>query len=319
LHYTFKNIVLKNLYKLMLLLLSVTLFTSCAFNKVFLNPGKVNGKTNSFSYTSGNGTTETIVKLEGESYQPTLIKVGKDTMNFDFTIESVVFKSSNGNKLNGWLLKPKNQIPTITLLHFHGNSGFLFNQHQAISPLIKYGFQIFMFDYSGFGFSEGKATRENVLADANAALDYLKNRPEVKNTKLIIYGQSLGGHLAAVVGSQRQNDIDGLVIEGAFSSHKEMAGHVVPLFGNILVKQVYSAKKSIKKFNKPLLVIHSREDKIVPLFMSKKIFDKANQPKEFYEVDKYHIGALQFYSNEIATKIKRFLSVNQPILSLSLP
>lgn len=302
----YKNIILENRYNLLPLLLLATLFTSCAFNNMFLQPAKINSQTNSLGYSNGNNTTETFVKFDGESYQPKLILVGKDTLNFDFTIESVIFKSSNGNKLNGWLLKPKNQNPTITLLHLHGNSGFLFNQHQAISPLIKHGFQIFMFDYSGFGFSEGKATRGNVLADANAALDYLKNRPEVKNTKLIIYGQSLGGHLAAVVGSQRQNDIDGMVIEGAFSSHKEIASHMVPFFGNILVAQGYSAKESIKKFNKPLLIIHSREDKIIPLFMGQKIFDNANQPKEFYEVDKFHIGALQYYSDEISAKIKAF-------------
>ena len=91
------------------------------------------------------------------------------------------------------MLKPKNVTPTITLLHFHGNAGFLLSQYQAMTPLLKYGFQIFVFDYSGFGFSEGKATRTNVLIDGNSALTYVKSRDDIKNTKLVIYGQSLGG------------------------------------------------------------------------------------------------------------------------------
>ena len=166
----------------------------------------------------------------------------------------------------------------------------------------------FMFDYSGFGFSEGKPTRVHVLADALAALDYIKTRQDVNNTKLVIYGQSLGGHLSAVVAAKRENDISGLVIEGAFSSHKDIGGHMVPFFGKLFVKQGYSAIKSIKNFHKPLLVIHSTEDQTIPFYMGKKIFDNANQPKEFYEVKKCHICAPIFFTEEIADKIKKMLN-----------
>lgn len=279
--------------------------SSCSFNKIFLQPTKIPTSTKKLNFKYGNDSI--LVLFSGENYQPTFIKNGLDTNTQNFTIESVVFKSTNGNLLNGWLLKPKDGIVTTTLLHMHGNGGCLLSQYLAISPLVEKGFQVFMFDYSGFGMSTGKATRKNILADALSALDYIKSRNDVKNTKLVIYGQSLGGHLSAVVAAQKQDIIDGLVIEGAFSSHKDIGGHMVPFFGKVFVKQGYSALKSIKEYHKPLLVIHSTEDKTIPFFMGKKIFDYANEPKTFYQVEKCHICAPIFYADSIAHKINEHI------------
>ncbi|MFO7656688.1 MAG: alpha/beta hydrolase [Bacteroidales bacterium] len=295
-------------YKILLLILTITLLTACSFDKMYLQPTKVPADAKGITLKSVTDTT--IVLFCADTYQPTFLKNGKDTIAFDFTIESVVFESSNGNKLNGWVLKPKNEIPTTTLLHFHGNAGLIISQFQAIAPLIKYGFQIFVFDYSGFGFSEGKATRKNVLIDANSVLSYVKTRPDIKHTNIVIYGQSLGGHLAAVVAEQRQSDIAGLVIEGAFSSHKDIAAKTSGIFGRILVSEKYSAYKSIRTFRKPVLVIHSTEDEVIPYKMGQKIFDNANAPKEFYEIKKCHICGPEFYTDSISQKIKNMLTIN---------
>jgi len=148
------------------------------------------------------------IHLPGNAEQVYFVKNGKDTIDLGFTIENVFFKSTNGDTINGWLLKPKKQPAQITLLHMHGNGDFMFNHYNDISPLVKRGFQVFMFDYSGFGKSSGKATRDNVLISALPALDYVKTREDVKTTKLVIYGQSLGAHYATVVASMREKDID---------------------------------------------------------------------------------------------------------------
>lgn len=300
-------------YKILILILTISFLTACSFNKMYLQPTNlppIPPDKDKVSITTKTKNDTTLIEFNTKTLQPTFLKNGKDTITFDFTIESVVFESSNGNKLNGWVLKPKNEIPTITLLHFHGNAGFLISQYQAMTPLIKYGFQIFVFDYSGFGFSEGKATRKNVLIDANSALSYVKSRSDIKDTKLVIYGHSLGGHLSAVVAEQRQSDIDGLVIEGAFSSHKDIAAETAGIFGRILVSEKYSAFKSIKTFTKPVLVIHSTEDEVIPFKMGQKIFDNANAPKEFYEIKKCHMCGPDFYADSISQKIINMLTVN---------
>lgn len=301
-----QSIVTSMILKITLSLITVLFLSACSFNKIYLQPTKVPAMAKKLKMTTPTDTTE--VYFTAGNYQPTFLKNATDTVAFEFTIESVVYKSANGNMLNGWMLKSKNEIAAITLLHFHGNSGLLLNQYQTIAPLLKYGFQIFVFDYSGFGFSEGKATRKNVLIDANSTLSYVKNRPDVKNTKLVLYGHSLGGHLSAVVAGERQAEIDGLVIEGAFSSHKDIAAKTAGFFGRLIVSEKYSAHKSIGTYKKPLLVIHSTEDEVIPYKMGRKIFDNAHSPKEFYEIKKGHICGPEFYADSISQKIKTMLN-----------
>lgn len=284
------------------------LITSCSFNGIFLQPDPIPSQIK--KATIKDGTDSTVVYFNGENHQPVFVKNRTDTLDKEFTIESVVFKSTSGNNLNGWFIKPMNKTPHITLLAFHGNAGCLLSQYQFMIPLVQKGFQIFIFDYSGFGFSEGHATRKNVLLDGLSSLDYLLSRPEVKETKLVIYGQSLGGHLSAVVANQRQNDIDGLVIEGAFSSHDDIAANSAGFIGRLLVKEMYSGKKSIKGYKKPLLVIHSTEDKTVPFSNGKTIFENANEPKEFYEIKGSHIYGPILYPDEIANKITNMFKKN---------
>lgn len=287
------------------LFVAALLVSSCGFNKTFLYPRKLNAQDSTFTIHAYH--YDVAVKVDPKTYQPLSLKSGKQEIKYDYSIESVIFPSKNGNKLNGWFLKPKNAEPTITVLHLHGSSKNIFFHHEAIAPLLDEGFQIFTFDYSGFGLSEGEATRKNVLTDGLSALDYLKTRSEIKGTKLVIYGQSLGGHLAAAVGARRQNEIDAMVIEGAFSSHTDIASESVPILGKLLVRERYPAKKEIRKYHKPLLVIHSTEDRRIPYYMGERIYENANQPKEIYTVDKYHIGALQYYSREIGDKIKKMV------------
>ncbi len=286
-----------------LAILILPLLASCSADKMFLQPTKI--PISAKKATLKSATDTTFINFVGDNHQPIFVDKDNKTLDIGYIVESINFKSADGNQLNGWLLKPQNAAADITILHLHGNAGNVLEQYRAIAPLVKYGFQVFVLDYSGFGFSEGKATRKNVLTDALSAVDYLKTRQDVNPTKLVIYGQSLGGHLAAVVAKQREKDIDALVIEGGFSSHKDIAKTVGGFFGKLIVKEMYSGKESINDYHKPLLVIHSSEDEDVPFFLGKKMFDSANEPKEFFEIKKCHICGPQFYVEEISAKIKK--------------
>ena len=291
-------------------LLALIFLASCSFNGIYLRPTELPaipaGK-EKVSITTSSKTDTMLVEFNTKTLQPTLLRKNKDTIAIDYSIESVIFTSTSGNKLNGWMLKPKGIQPSITLLHFHGNAGFILSNYQAMLPLLKFGFQAFVFDYSGFGFSEGKANRDDVLLDGNSALTYLKSRADVKALPLVIYGQSLGGNLAAVVAEQRQNEIDALVIEGAFSSHKDIAAKTAGALGRLLVSEKYSSSASIQQYKKPLLIIHSTEDETIPFSLGQKLYGLANQPKEFYEIKKAHICGTDFYADSIAFKIKSML------------
>ena len=286
--------------KFLVIFLTFQLFASCSLNKLFLGPFKNQSEQREFKWNEGNDTFS--LKYYGENFQPEF-KKNNQIIEMQFTIESVIFKSKTGNLLNGWFIKPQNIKPKVTLFHLHGNAGNLSTQLSTISDLTKNGFQIFMFDYSGYGYSTGKATRENCLTDSFSAFEFFINNQNVKDTKILIYGQSLGGNLAIPLANNKQNDIDGLILEGTFLNAKSIGGHYLPIIGNLIVKNGFNNKKNIKEFRKPILVIHSKEDKVIPIKLRKNIYENANDKKEFYEVTGNHIKANIKYHKEIAIKI----------------
>lgn len=225
-----------------------------------------------------------------------------------YFLEEVNFKSANGNNLNGWFFKPKNKPVIGTVLHFHGNAANISYQYQFSDSLIQAGFQVLTFDYQGFGKSEGKESQEHVLEDGISALYYIKAREDVKNTKLILFGQSLGGHLSCVVAAREQKLIDALIVEGAFTGHERMAIYVGRKSGapkwltKMLVPTKYDAIEEIDKVTIPKLIIHSTEDETCPFYMGKELYDKAIAPKEFWEIKGAHINASGMYRGEFVKK-----------------
>lgn len=295
---------LKKALNVILLLFIICLLNSCQFSSLFHRSYKFDKNLNFNKITAYTLNGEKYL-IENDSIDSSInISKGTIKLNNTYKIKPMDFISKSGNKLSGLLLTPKKNIRTdLIFLHFHGSAQSLLTYHYPIiKQLAEKGFQVFSFDYSGYGFSEGKATRKNVLSDAYSALDYVKKLNEFKNKKVIIFGQSYGGYLASVVGSNRQNDIDGLVIEGAFYSHRKQAVYTAGFVANIVCDGI-RAEKEIKKNNKPILIIHSNEDKRNPIKFGRKIFDEANEPKYFMEIDKWHLGGLQYYGDSIKVKI----------------
>ena len=101
--------------------------------------------------------------MNPKTRQPLFLNKKGDTISLNYTVHSTIFKSSSGNNLNGWLLKPKNQISEITILHLHGNGGLLYSQYKSMEPLLKFGFQIFLFDYSGYAFQKERQQEKTLL------------------------------------------------------------------------------------------------------------------------------------------------------------
>jgi uncharacterized protein len=276
---------------------------SCSLNRAFLHPDK--GQLKRTAIRSDVPDKRFFLVFDPLTFKPMIISEQSDTLGFDVDINSFVFQKEDNTRLNGWLLKPDGDSAGTTLIFFHGNAGSLFSQFGLISPLVKEGYQVFMFDYSGFGFSEGRATRRNTLSDAQAAVQYALRLPEVKGTRVFFYGQSYGGHLAASIAHLYEQEIQGLVIEGAFTSPKAIAARKAGPIGRILAKTIFSGIDSIGYFRKPVLIIHSKNDRTVPFSMGKKYYDRAGDPKELYGIENPHCLGPAVYSKEIAKKIGR--------------
>ncbi len=298
---------MKKLTNIVLFSITVLFMTSCAMNDKFVNPFPFPANASVATLKMGK-PDETKVYFTGTGHEPTFVKKSGDTLYKDIEFTGVFFTNKGGDRLHGYLLKSRQAKPlNINIVHFRGAANNLaINQFQAIEPLVKQGFTILVFDYAGFGFSGGHATRKDLLDDGDAAITYMKNNLE-SGTKLIAYGQSFGGNLAVAVAAKTQDKLDGLVTEGAFSSHKDMAAVDSGLGGRIFVKEIYSAKRTVDNFRKPVLIIHSTEDETVPFSMGKKIFSAANQPKVMLEIKGKHLDGPTVSGEMITQKIKEML------------
>lgn len=287
-----------------ILIIIIMSFWSCSFDKMFLRPSKLDHNTSSLPivcYFSGN---DLVIKFDNK-FNPTFFDIDNQIIEYDIDFNSVFFENEAGYKLHGWIMSPKSDYNGVTILFLHGNAGNITSHYQIAKPLVNKGFRVLLFDYSGFGLSDGKATRKNVVIDAEAALNFLINEIGVTNDKLFIYGQSLGGNLAAKIAADHQDKIRGVIIEGAFSSHKDIAAYVTKLgfIARMLTKELYSSENEIAKFNKPVLVIHSTQDEIIPYFMGKKIYNSANKPKSFLKIDNRHIRGPIYHTERITEEI----------------
>ena len=157
--------------KFLFIISSVLILSSCSLSKTFHKPMHIPVSIENVpSFDFGRDTI--FLDFDSKTQQVNFFKKDSILINKNFSITSTVFKSESGNNLNTWILKPRYRKAKATIVHFHGSAGNLLSQYQYISPLIDYGFQIITFDYSGYGFSEGKATRKNVLQDAYSFLNF---------------------------------------------------------------------------------------------------------------------------------------------------
>jgi len=138
--------------------------------------------------------------------------------------EDVFFESDGGQRLHGWFL-PATGRARGTLIHCHGNAGNITGHYRFVAWLPARGWNVFCFDYRGFGRSAGRPTREGDVADVHAAIDCMQRREGVDADRLVLFGQSLGGTVALAVAAERE-DLAALAVEGAFASYRDEARFV---------------------------------------------------------------------------------------------
>jgi len=212
--------------------------------------------------------------------------------------EAVTFKSADGTKLAGWLMRAKGVADSRqakgTVIHFHGNAENMTSHWQFVGWLTSRGFNVFVFDYRGYGASEGSPSPAGCFADSNAAIDYVRSRPDVNPARLLVFGQSLGGNNAiAAVGAGNRAGVCAVAVESTFFSYSSIASEKVFSAG-LLMDDRYSAKNYIAAISPiPLLIIHGTADEVVPYSHATRLFAAAREPKQLITIDGGgHIGAM---------------------------
>jgi len=206
--------------------------------------------------------------------------------DWGFRFENVDFKSTDGTALHGWFMPAKLKVPKGTIVFSHGNAGSLGHHLGFVLWLVEAGYQVFMYDYRGFGKSGGELDRRGMIEDVKGAFAYVGARKDVDSRRLVSYGHSLGG--AKSVAAIAEKHVDGLravVIDGAFASYRAMARLVGGELGANLITDELSPKDCIGKISgTSLLVIHGVRDPVVPVAQGKELFDLAKEPKTLFEV-----------------------------------
>ena len=140
-----------------------------------------------------------MIGCNGLFYYPSARQYSKPA-DLRVPVEEVEFKSADGTALYGWLLRPPGEKEALgTVVHFHGNAQNMTSHVHFVDWLAERGYNVFVFDYRGYGRSGGRAKRSGIIADSRAALDYMRGRKDIDSSRLLVLGQSLGGASLSIV------------------------------------------------------------------------------------------------------------------------
>ncbi len=190
------------------------------------------------------------------------------------------FLSKDKTSIMAWYSKGDDDKPTI--LFFHGN-GFQNSKFvQNLMPLVREGYSVAIMEYRGFGNTAGKMSQEKVIEDATFFFDKFKNKNGKQN---IVFGYSLGTGVATALTNYRQ--VDKLILLAPFISMYQLACDYPLPFASWILKDKYHSDEYILKYKNPLLIIHGREDQIIPYKNGKALFEMAlSEDKKLVSLEK---------------------------------
>jgi uncharacterized protein len=197
-------------------------------------------------------------------------------------VEVARFAAADGSRLNGWFAEAER--PRAVVLFCEGNAGNITSRRWVLDLFRdRMRTSVLIFDYRGYGRSEGTPSRAGILEDARAARRWLAERAGVPEAEIVLVGSSLGG--AVAVDLAARDGARGLVLESTFSSLKELAGHHFGRLAGLFVPGELESASKIAGYAGPLLQVHGDADRVVPYELGRRLHDAANDPKRFVRVE----------------------------------
>lgn len=207
-------------------------------------------------------------------------------------------------RIHAWFIPAEH--PVATAVVSHGNAGNISHRLDFLRHLQRTGFNVLMYDYRGYGRSEGTPSEAGIYLDGMAAFEYAARLPEVDSSRIILWGTSLGGAVAVDVATHCP--AAGLILESTFTSAREVASSAYPFLPfRFLLRTRLNSVDKIRTLSLPTLFLHGTKDRVIPFELGHKLFDSANEPKEFYSItgadhnDTYSVGGSGYFE-----KVKHF-------------
>lgn len=232
---------------------------------------------------------------------PVMVRTPKD---LGLAYEAVTLAPSQDVSLSAWFL-PAVGVARGTVLFLHGNAENISTHIGAVHWMPAAGFNVFLLDYRGYGRSTGVPTLEGVQADIDAAVRHLLERPAVDKTRMVLFGQSLGGALAGWYAARGANRhvFKAVVLDSAFASYRDIAREKLALHwstrwlkgpAGLTIDDDYSPVRVVGDISPtPLLLIVGGRDPIVPPHHGERLFAHAGAPKTLWQFpDAGHIASL---------------------------
>lgn len=205
--------------------------------------------------------------------------------------EDVWLRVGDGVRVHGWLIpagegRGNSEVPRTaraSVLYFHGNGGNISNVAFFLAELHDVGFETLAIDYEGYGESEGIPSERHLYRDADAAWDWLAKTHGVPAARVIVWGHSLGGGVAAECGERHSPGA--VVLESTFTNVPDVGAGVywwLPV--HLLASSVFPNRERVAKFRSPVLVAHGRQDEVIPYAHGRELFDAAHDPKRWLEL-----------------------------------
>jgi fermentation-respiration switch protein FrsA (DUF1100 family) len=218
--------------------------------------------------------------VPGRSLDRTPADIGAD-------YRDVWIRTNDGVRIHGWFLPGDSDR---VLLFFHGNAGNISHRLESIRQFLQLGLSVLIIDYRGYGQSEGRTTEQGIYRDAEAAWQFLVETNTVAERHIVLFGRSMGASAAAFLAARHQPLA--LVVESSFTSVPDIAAEYYPwLPVRWLSRLRHSTAEFVRQADCPVLVIHSRDDEIVPFRHAEAIFAAASEPKAFLEIRGTHNDA----------------------------
>jgi len=218
--------------------------------------------------------------------------------------ESVNLTTKDGVEIAGWFVGREGG--TGTILYCHGNAGDISDRIGALKLMHGLGFEVFLIDYRGFGMSQGNPTEQGTYLDAEAAWSHLVEVRGVVPSRIVLFGESLGGAVAVELATRHSPAA--LVVQATFTSLVDVGRQHYPLLPvDWLLRFRYDSLSKIGRVVCPKLFIHSTDDELVPIVLARRLFEAAAEPKQFLETPGGHNTGGFDYNAKTTSRFREFM------------
>lgn len=190
------------------------------------------------------------------------------------------FMTPDGVKLHGWFFRAASEDAPL-LIYFHGNGGNLSHRASVASQLAERGVNVFLFDYRGYGRSQGRPSEEPIHIDSLAAYDFARATFGTPPGKIALYGESIGGPYAARVATRREACC--VVVESSFPSLRRVGNTLFrPIPLGYFARDLLRTREWLDQAGLPVLVMHGRRDRVIPFHLGMELYEELRVEKELF-------------------------------------